>query len=268
MNGQQAAFPEKFDDVLAVVNETPRGRWFLETFSNRLKSNNTSTILEAIAKLESNLQSMSSSGADATLLAKAREAIQTARQDIANLELAPSELSAEGQLFAKLADLSRKAFSGSASEAPAVTKGVERALRLVADLDRDLGSTVVAIGQTAAKPAVKYFNQDEEIFEPAPQPTIKKIEKPAPIVETVAKGAKLVIHRIGQTIEKPAEVLDVKETNSSAVELPASNSNDNPAQLVNKEIEPARITIIRRKIDETVDVPLMEHSSIPSESAA
>ena len=104
MSGQQSAFPESLDEILNVVKETPRGRWFIEAYTNRVQTGGTSTILSAISKLESCLQSMSGSGADAALLQKARQHIAQARADIVSSEPGKTSLSSEGQLFAKLAD--------------------------------------------------------------------------------------------------------------------------------------------------------------------
>ena len=42
MSGQLLVFSESIDDVLKVVQETPRGRWFVEAYAQRLKGEGTS----------------------------------------------------------------------------------------------------------------------------------------------------------------------------------------------------------------------------------
>lgn len=253
MGGQIQAFSESIDDVLTAVQETPRGRWFLEAYAARIKADGTSNILGAIAKLESNLERLSNSGAGSELLEKTRNAIAMARQEIAKLEPDSVRFSSEAQLFANLAELSRKAFSTS-NEAPTLGKGVERALRLVADLDRDLNQKTTEFAPPP-KPLVQYFKQDEEIFEPAPAnfaPVAAKVAEPQ---EPSNKGAKLTIRKLTPEIselkvEPKTEIPIIVET--PVVEAPA---------------EPSRIVIIRRKADEVVAVPLVdaEISAPPAE---
>jgi hypothetical protein len=254
MSGQQSAFPESLDEILNVVKETPRGRWFLEAYTNRVQTGGTSTILSAISKLESSLQSMSSSGADAALLQKARQHIAQARADIANSEQGQSTLSSEGQLFAKLADLSRKAFNDPNSGEPAIAQNVERALRLVADLDQDLGTTLVPMPVAAPKPAAQYFKQDDDVFEPAPAPTAIKHVKPAKPVETTSRGAKLVIQHIdlNKTDAPYAPPAEVQQSNP--IEPVAITSTEVEAA----PSEPSRIVIIRKKAEDLIEVPLVD----------
>ncbi len=264
MSGQQAAFPESLDEILNVVKETPRGRWFLEAYTNRVQTGGTSTILSAISKLESSLQSMSGSGADAALLQKARQHIAQARIDIANSEQGKSALSSEGQLFVKLADLSRKAFSEPTNGEPAIAKNIERALRLVADLDQDLGTTLVPMPVAAPKPAAQYFKQDDDVFEPAPAPTAIKHVKPSKPVETASRGAKLVIQHIDlNKTETPApesgeaqkpELIEPMAITTSAVEATPP--------------EPSRIVIIRKKAEDLIEVPLVDEQAAEEQVSA
>ncbi len=270
MTGQLLVFSESIEDVLKVVQETPRGRWFIEAYAQRVKGEGTSTILSAIAKLENHISSISNSGTSDEVLQKARSAIAQARQEIANLEPKTSSLSNEAQLFANLAEMSRKAFAGGQG-----SKGVERALKLVADLDRDLNLTPVnAEPVAAAKPPQQYFKADEAIFEPAPAP--KLVAEPKPVAkvteppETPNRGAKLVIRRMGatenvtpiaaetpqtevvatETIEAPAEIIEEPIAIVSAPEPIAKASTEN-----------SRIIIIRRKADEAMSVPLVDHDT-------
>lgn len=266
MGAQHSVFPESLDEILSVVNETPRGRWFLEAYANRLQNQGTSSILTAIAKLESNLQSMTAGGADATVLAGARQAIAAARQEIARMESGNNELSVEGQLFAKLAELSRNAFSEKSAVQPALGKSVERALRLVADLDRDLNEPIMLKAPIASKPSVQYFKQDEHIFEPAPVATPNKPQ--IKLEETTPKGAKLVVQRMTAPAIGSIEPIPplVEATKAKMIEPPvfATVAAETPPE----QNETSRITIIRRKIDEVVAVPLLEDGELETVSAA
>jgi hypothetical protein len=266
MSGQQPAFPESLDEILNVVKETPRGRWFIEAYTNRVQTGGTSTILSAISKLESSLQSMSGSGADAALLQKARQHIAQARADIVSSEQGKTSLSSEGQLFAKLADLSRKAFSDPANQEPAIAKSVERVLRLVADLDQDLGTSLVPMPVAAPKPAAQYFKQDDDVFEPAPAPAplaIKQV-KPTKPVELASRGAKLVIQHIEpiktEAIDPPKadfvkpEIAEPVAITTTAVEVTAP--------------EPSRIVIIRKKAEDLIEVPLVDEPAAEAHVSA
>ena len=252
MSGQSLVFSESIDDVLKIVQETPRGRWFIEAYAQRVKSEGTSNILSAIAKLENHISSISSSGASDEVLQKARSAIALARQEIANLEPKVTTLSSEAQLFANLADMSRKVFGENQGG-----KGVERALKLVADLDHDLNGTPVN------KPAQQYFKQDEAIFEPAPAPKLVTEAPPAVKVvdtpEASNKGAKLVIRRLA-----PAEVITAPVAETT-IEVRAVVTAKEPKIETSREelvsetpVENSRIVIIRRKAHETMEVPLVD----------
>ena len=254
MSGQQSAFPESLDEILNVVKETPRGRWFLEAYTNRVQTGGTSTILTAISKLETSLQSMSGSGADAALLQKARQHIARARADIVSSEQGKTALSSEGQLFAKLADLSRKAFAEPNAGEPAIAQNVERALRLVADLDQDLGTTLVPMPIVAPKPAAQYFKQDDDVFEPAPAPTAIKQVKPAKMVETSSRGAKLVIQHIDLSKTDAPYSAPTETLKPEPIEPMAITSSEMEAA----PPEPSRIVIIRKKAEDLIEVPLVD----------
>lgn len=267
MSGQQLGFPESLDEILNVVKETPRGRWFIEAYTNRVQTSGTATILSAIGKLETNLQSMSSNGADAALLQKARRHIEQARAEIVSSELGHPSLTAEGQLFAKLAELSRKAFSEPGIEQPGIAKNVDRALRLVAELDQDLGTTLVPMPVAATKPAVQYFKQDDDIFEPAPAASKISTAKAPKIVETTPRGAKLVIQHIdlgrNETSQSLANEADTLLKNEPPVfQTPAHAVADNTPP------EPSRIVIIRRKAEDVMELPLVEDTAEEVVSAA
>lgn len=255
MVGLSLVFPESIDDVLTAVQETPRGRWFLEAYADRVKNDGTVNILSAIAKLENNLNAIAAGGAEAGLLQQARSAIATAKREIALLEPKTAQLSAEGQLFAKLAELSRQAFSATAE--PSVANGIDRVFKLVTELDLSLTLRQThAVEAAPPKPAIQYFKQDEAVFEPAPAPVFVAVAKPAAIAEVPNRGAKLVIQRVNSA--KPETVMTVEEP-SVTPSMPLSEP---------KSEEPSRIVIIRRKADEASDVPMFDDAEMETVNAA
>ncbi len=256
MAEQSLIFSESLDDVLKVVQETPRGRWFIEAYAQRVKSEGTGSILTAIAKLENHISSIADSGASAEMLQKARSAIATARQEIANLEPKSVTLSNEAQLFANLAEMSRKAFGENQG-----SKGIERALKLVVELDHDLNGGEATVQNFAAvKPAQQYFRQDETIFEPPQAPKLvietAPVEKPVETPEIPNRGAKLVIHRMSL-----AEAIAPAATEAPQLETPVEEPVaivSTPLPEAKAPVENSRIVIIRRKADEAMAVPLID----------
>jgi hypothetical protein len=243
---------ESFDDVLHAVQETARGRWFLDEYAKRKKAEDTTVILAAIVKLESAIARMPEPTQDSehAALEKAKTAIARAKAQIKNLSPEGSPLSEEAQLFARLAELSRKAHSAETAEGvrETISRGVEVALKLVSELDAELGSDTKPVTPKSQK----YFNQDSNLFEPAAKPAIAtKSEfippeihaKPVPPAlpsnpDPVQRGAKLTINRPSSaTVDTP----EIEPTQSKA---------DKPAE--------QRIVIIRRSADETIDVPLLD----------
>ena len=256
MSGLQQAFPESFDDILAAVQESPRGRWFLEGMEARLKKADTSRILEAITKLEAHVQAHSGSGADAALVSRARAAIANARREIATIPDKPASLSAEGQMFARLASLSKEAFSAQ----PGLGQGVQRALTLVAELDREFSGSQPSIPQQNNSPDL--FKQDEAVFEPAPQVKAAAPAKLAPAPDNPARGAKLVITRVGVAPEQTPPVPAVEAPAPAA--SPAAEQRHEPpvfdqssARVEHSEVPQSRIVIIRRKAEDMESVPLL-----------
>ena len=245
MRSLQQGFPESIDELVSVVEETPRGRWFLQAYAERLRKGETAAILASIEKLEASLKSMSGSGAEAKLVETTRAAIAQARQEIQNLSPEMSGFSPEGQLFAKLAEQSRQAFADR-NETPAIGKSVERALRLVADLERNFASQSMAKTSPQAQQAA-YFKQDEAIFEPAPVKPVVVISEPKLQTDAPARGARLVIQRVGDTAHQPQPA--------------ASNADQGTAdvfgvQATSEAEEKPRITIIRRDVEDLPEVPL------------
>ncbi|MEP6827172.1 MAG: hypothetical protein ABJA10_03775 [Aestuariivirga sp.] len=260
--------PESLDDILAAVKETPRGRWFLENYESRLRGDDTTKILGAIATLEKQILSMESSGAETGLLRRARAAIAQARKDIMNLPGRPPELSVEGQLFAKLAALSKQHFPQDSGTG----HSVERALRLVTDLDEDFSAP--------AKPgeAKQFFKQDEAVFEPAPAPKpVVVTTRSEPPIDLPPRGAKLVIQRVAPVANRvepenlvPAPKLDMffsPQMERQWIEEPKQEELVKP-QTGPTEPPQSRIVIIRRKAEDMDDVPLFEPRSNTPASAA
>ena len=106
---------------------------------------------------------------------------------------------------------------------------------------------------------MKFFRQDEEIFEPAPQAKIAAVPdlpKPEPKPE-VARGAKVVIRRAP---ENPAETETPKFEASPAADFlpsPPPPPSAEPPPAPQAEAAPKRrIVIIRHKPGEEIDVPL------------
>jgi hypothetical protein len=269
------AFPESLDDILEAVKESARGRWFLEGYEARLKKAETTRILDAIAKLESHLSAHNPSSADAALVERARAAIAATRRDIADITDKPASLSVEGQLFARLASLSKEAFA----TAPGLGAGVACALQLVDTLDRELSAPQVLA--TIPVGGASFFKQDDAVFEPAPaaKPVVA-VARAEVTPEPPTRGAKLVIHRINTPqIEQAAPAIG-EDATPVATEVPASAATAQAAlaeppvfmaevlQPEQSEILQSRIVIIRRKADEMNDVPLLGAESGEPASAA
>jgi hypothetical protein len=272
----EQGFPESIDEILSAVKETPRGRWFLDGYEKRLRSSESERILDSIAKLERHIQSVSGTGHDGETLQKARDAIAAARRDIAAIEQKPAELSVEGQLFAKLAALSRQSFSGL----PAVSKGVERALRLVSDLDQQLGpapSSAPASPEFTPVKDADPFRADDAIFEPAPPPQSIVNSRRSENAETIPRGAKLVIqHKSVQPkpeaaaahLEMPFSVQTPATTDTGTAVLQRLAEPKVAPTAGTSEIQHSRIVIIRRKAEDMEHVPLLEPEQENPASAA
>ncbi len=289
-----------FEDLLQAVNESSRGRWFLDEFQKRLRKTETGDILSAISRIEARIQSMPAAGAAPVELARMREALSAARADIAKLA-APQGLSAEGRLFASLAEMARKALPAEKATAD-LAPGIVKALQLVDQLDATLN------GSAPAEPPArgdKFFKQDEALFEApaaAPKPALVTVspappeaKAPQPVaaakaeVDAPAQGAKLVIIKSGVKVEEPAKVAEqaapatiVREEKppiNAAPKEPAGSA-EQPAEAIAKpaiempetsklptgKIDNPRIVIIRRKPEEMTEVPLAEESK--TETAA
>jgi hypothetical protein len=282
--GISPVLSESFEDVLHAVQETARGRWFLEEFTKRKQAEDSAAILAAILKLENAMSTLPNPDGqhENAVLKKAKAAISQARMQLKSLSPEGKPLSEEAQVFAKLAELSRKAFAGETEQSvrDSIGKGVEVALRLVSDLDSSLGG---------AEPEQKYFQQDSAIFEPAQKPDIKPPTAPVEQPKTVAapnsendpnRGAKLTIHRAAkseasETDARPAEPVSESQvddivnrsvtpenglTHAKPVEPePIISTSTTPASANQKPEQ--RIVIIRRKPDEEIEVPLIDQAA-------
>ncbi len=278
-NNISAVLSESFDDVLIAVQETQRGRWFLNEYAKRTKHQDTQTILSAIARLESFVAKSPTSRVDAGLIEKAKAAIATAKAQIrAEHKPFSNALTEEARLFAKLAEHARAAITGELS----VSKSVDIALNLIDDLDHQLAGT-------PSEPA-QFFKRDEDLFQvprvvsdntkpDSPKVEEPKIEAPKPEiikpmrpveptradVDTVPRGAKLTIHR---TALKPTETApDVASTD--AVEEQKADVMPAPTVAVDLPVATTkpRIVITRRKAEDMIDVPLVEQQSSPQTAA-
>lgn len=278
--GISPVLSESFEDVLHAVQETARGRWFLEEFSKRKAAEDTTAILAAILKLENAMSTLPNPDGqhENAVLKKAKAAIHQARQQLKSLSPEGKPLSEEAQVFAKLADLSRQAFAGETDQSVRETIGrsVEVALRLVSDLDSSLGG---------AAPDQKFFQQDSDIFEPANKPESKPEAKPpAAIIEPPAaedkklppdhdpnRGAKLTIHRSAKSgVAEPASESQIEDIVNRSVSPengmthPRPNEPEAISSAPAPSVEPKpeqRIVIIRRKPDEEIEVPLVDQAA-------
>jgi hypothetical protein len=260
-----------FDDLLGAVNESSRGRWFLDEYQRRLRKAEIGDILTAINRMESRFTGMPTPGVASTEVVRMRAALNQTRADIA--KLAPGiSLSDEGRLFAGLADMARKALPAEKATAE-LAPGIIKALQLVDDMDVALNG--VAKGE-------QYFMQDQALFEPAavapapkpvlvsvtPEPvskpadTIIKMDVPKADVEAPAQGAKLVIVRAGEaaTLAKAAVAPE------AAAPAPVAPEKKPEISLAVEKVDNPRIVIIRRKPEEMTEVPLAD--DVKAESAA
>jgi hypothetical protein len=188
MSREVAAEPGmSYEAVLEAVQESSRGRWFLNEFKSRNAGLDSGQILSAISRLESRMESLSSQGGGAATaeLAKVRQAIATTRQDILKASGAPG-LSEEGKLFAHLAELARKslvqnsAAAGTSPGSEAVPGSIVQALRLVDQIDFTLNSSP-GLGKKPDTPYTdNFFGRDSDLLLPqAAQPVQPTMPKPA-----------------------------------------------------------------------------------------
>jgi len=282
MSREVAAEPGmSYEAVLEAVQESSRGRWFLNEFKLRNAGVDSRQILGAIGRLESRMESLSQGGEGAAAeLARVRQAIATTRQDILKASGAPG-LSEEGKLFAHLAELARKSLAqgGTTPGSEALPGTIVQVLRLVDQIDGSLNSgqnTGLNTGKNLETPyADNFFQRDKDLLQaPATPPAPAKpalVVAPAPTpppaitkppVETPTLGAKLVINR-----SKPVEEAKAPEK-APATPAPAAPAEQKPAEPQADSSTPARsrIVIIRHKPEE---MPAPDDDvALPTENAA
>lgn len=227
-----------FDDLIGAVRESSRGRWFLEEYETRLRKSDTGNILAAITKLEAAMATSGPATGDAALVARAKAAITTARSEIASLDQGKAKLSEEARLFAKLAEMARASFL---ADAP-VAAGVNRALRLVDELEQEFG---VAPPVAALKP--EPFAADAEVFEAVPAPIVAPIKAAVAPAKDIERGAKLTIRKLGGS----------PETEPTPVETPSPATVQS---IVPPEPRQSRVVIIRRKPEDMMELPLLSET--------
>ncbi|WP_373503259.1 hypothetical protein [Aestuariivirga sp.] len=202
--GADSLSPKDFESIRDAVMETPRGRWFLTEYASRLRSSETSGLLDSMRRIESAV---------------------SANHDA---------------LMSRLAQAIAREPGTAPSTAPVVPQS-------------DL-----------APKHMKFFRQDEEIFEPAPQAKIAAVPdapKPEPKLDT-PKGARVVIRRTEQA-SLDVEIAPAAPVASTA---PVTEAAPPPVpQAAPETVTPApqaeappkrRIVIIRHKPGEEIDVPL------------
>ena len=265
-----------FDDLLTAVNESSRGRWFLDEYQKRLHKTESTDILSAIKRIETRIEALPASGAAPTEMTRMKAALNAARADIA--KLAPSKgLSDEGRLFASLAELARRTLPTEKATAE-LAPGIVKALQLVDELDTTLNGS-----KNPAPAGEQFFKEDQALFEsapaapkpmlvasaPGPMALAPKPIEVKPEVEVQAQGAKLVIIKAGVKLEEPKAVVEtpvVAATPAKAEPAAAAETKKPEAKLPVDKIDNPRIVIIRRKPEEMTEVPLADEAK--TETAA
>ncbi len=251
-----------FDDILEAVQESKRGRWFLKEFEQRLQKQDTSSILQAISKLEARMDGFGAESGQPAELTKVKAAIANARNDLLKLGLGKEAMSAEGQMFANLAEMARKAIPSSTEN----SAGVVRTLQLVAEIENTVAPP------SLADRSAKFFNADENLFErqsalakpvlvaSVPVEAAAPVEKAADAQkeEPVMTGAKLIIRKTSSN----ESVTDIEQPQHQATAAPSEDVMPlMPVSMTNEDIsaiDTPRIVIIRRRAE---DMPEVEAES-------
>ena len=132
MPGVSAYTETDYEAIEAAVQESPRGRWFLGEFTRRNRAADTLMLLKAIHKLE--------------------------RGVAENAPHVSDDLAAELQGLSEAID---RALAGEAGDATEQLAGVKHKVDgLLADRSGD--------GAALTAESLKYFEGDEDLFEPAP----------------------------------------------------------------------------------------------------
>ena len=262
-----------FDDILEAVQESRRGRWFLQEYEARLQKRDGQSILQAINRLENRMEAMGAGGQSSPdELSRVRGAIANARNDLLKLGLGKNAMTKEGRLFAEIAELARKSMPLAVDS----NAGIVRTLQLVDEID-----TTFANPGSADKGA-QFFAADAALFERAPttKPAliateVVAAETPSPAAEPAASappkaekkdesapvGARLVIRKASQVAvepDEPSREADLAETSAVVVTEPAPMLLEQPAQAESElpAMDNPRIVIIRRKAEDMPEVDL------------
>ncbi len=125
-----------------------------------------------------------------------------------------------------------------------IAERLSKALGLMTSLDSKLSSTpgVAAPAVALAPQHMKFFKQDEELFEAPAKPQVAEIRSITETRTEITKGAKLVI--------RPAQAEGPSETVSIVKESPPPTTTEAPPK--------SRIVIIRHNTSDTLNVPLHE----------
>jgi hypothetical protein len=278
-----------FEDLLEAVQDSKRGRWFLQEYESRIQKRDTTSILAAISKLESRMDVLGPQASSPDDLAKVKTAISNARNDLFKLGLGKEAMSKEGRLFAELAEMARKA----TPEIGEQNAGIVRTLQLVDEIDRTISPAADAgakffvadanlfdrpaaskpvLVEVAAAPVVETVAAPVVEVEPA-RPVVAETPKPvsAKKEEPVATGAKLVIRKVNASAPVEAEVVPpvmAEEPKAAPVEVApvaaapeAMPTSELPKSSIQATENP-RIVIIRRRAED------MPEASVSGASAA
>jgi hypothetical protein len=257
-----------FEDILEAVQDSKRGRWFLQEFESRIQKRESQSILSAISKLENRMEQLGPQATGADDLGKVRAAIANARSDLFKLGLGKEALSKEGRLFADMAELARRAMP----DADDKSVGIVRSLQLVDEIDR-------TISPANDDKGAKFFAADSNLFDrpvtvpkpvlvenipqaAEPRPAPVEVKTPANKAEPAPIGAKLVIRKAGQMPSEPTIV----EAKPNEVVSATIKEKPIPASIVEPKSDNPRIVIIRRRAEDMPEVAIGELAE--TESAA
>lgn len=262
-----------FDDLLEAVQDSKRGRWFLQEYETRIQKRDTQSILSAISKLENRMEHLGPQAGNVDDVVKVRTAISNARNDLFKMGLGKEAMSKEGRLFAEMAEMARKAIP----EAGEKTASIVRTLQLVDEIDRAISPASVD------DKGAKFFAADANLFDRpvATKPVLVEVAEPAPVVVEPAKavvakkeepaptGAKLVIRKVNAAA--PLEATPVLEANpvaeaaAIAAEPAVTQTSYMPTSEMPKPVlettHNPRIVIIRRRAEDMPEVAVGEVSA-------
>jgi hypothetical protein len=217
-----------FDDILEAVQESKRGRWFLREFESRIQTRESQGLLQAIQRLERRMESLTASINTPAELDKLRSAIGSARTDLKRLASGNAALSAEGRLFADLAEMARKSLPANDDSKDKIV----RSLQLVDEIDRAM--------EGLTNSGTRYFMADAQVFENNAASVPKPVD-----ADASPRGATLVVRHVD------AGELRHETADDEAPSRPSESAGE-------AKVNHPRITIIRRSADEMPEVAVPE----------